>query len=603
MGKGVFEFLRELFGLAPKRRGNRRVAANDVLVASIHQRANSSRQQSHTPPPLPPVVPRNRVKEIPSPVPPQSPRHSSRRSSRPASEPIGPIIEAALEKAVARLGRISAWLGRMLLRLLWWGLIIGLPAAAVIVPGWLMFREVRGVGIEIGTITVPQALVERGIRPDVLASRLADGIQEVRRRTLADPTDRPAGELNGPLISVDVTATSGVWHRSALALRDLLNLSTTRLAGEVTQEPDGNLALRLRVPQFGQVADLKSYPEAALDRMLDDAAPEVWQVAQPRLYAWYSVQNIYQQDLLWSHLEALRNTGRLDAASLNTVSFLLIKVLLNGSRLEDALEFSDNLIARSPNYAPGWYVRAMALLASNRAQDALEASQKMIEIDGGSIWGRKATARLFMAAGRFNEAYREVRSALRVNPEDIDGMILESSLHSSLGRVDEGIAVARRAVEFMPSHPGVHEVLANALMAKKLYAPALAQLDIEIANHPARISTHMLRGNVLLTMGRPEDALADADLVLKDTPNSGQAIMIRGWALLALGRPQPAMDMMDRLLAAHVFTPGVLQSKAVALEALGRRNAAVVYMRRALQQAPGNAAFLADLDRMTSPAE
>ena len=104
-------------------------------------------------------------------------------------------------------------------------------------------------------------------------------------------------------------------------------------------------------------------------------------------------------------------------------------------------------------------------------------------------------------------------------------------------------------------------------------------------------------------MGRPEDALTDADLVLKDTPNSGQAIMIRGWALLALGRPQPAMDMMDRLLAAHVFTPGVLQSKAVALEALGRRNAAVVYMRRALQQAPGNAAFLADLDRMTSPAE
>ena len=104
-------------------------------------------------------------------------------------------------------------------------------------------------------------------------------------------------------------------------------------------------------------------------------------------------------------------------------------------------------------------------------------------------------------------------------------------------------------------------------------------------------------------MGRPEDALNDADIVLKDTPNSGQAIMIRGWALLALGRPQPAMEMMDRLLAARVYTPGVLQSKAVALEALGQRAAAVVYMRRALQQSPGNAAFLIDLERMTNPAE
>ena len=599
----MFEFLRELFGLAPKRRRNRRVAANDVLVASIHQRANSSRQQSHTPPPLPPVVPRNRVKEVPSPVPPPSPRTASRRTARPGGKPMGPAIEAALEKAYARTGRLALWLGRVLLRLLRWGAIIGVPAAALLVPGWLMVREVRGVGVEIGAIAVPQRLIERGIQPDVLAARLADRIQDVRRRTLADPTDRPAAELNAPLISVDITATSGLWHRTALALRDLLNLNTTRLTGELTQTPDGKLDLRLRVPQFGQVADLKAYPEADLDRMLDDAAPEVWQVAQPRLYAWYSVQSIYQQDLLWGHLEALRNTGRLDTSSLNTVSFLLIKVLLNGSRVEDALEFAENLTARAPLYAPGWYVKAMALLASNRAQDALEASQRMIEIDGGSVWGRKATARLLMSAGRFNEAYREVRSALRVNPEDIEGMILESSLHSSLGRVDEGIAVARRAVEFMPNQPGVHEVFANALMAKKLYASALAQLDTEISNHPSRISTRMLRGNVLLTMGRPEDALNDADIVLKDTPNSGQAIMIRGWALLALGRPQPAMEMMDRLLAARVYTPGVLQSKAVALEALGQRAAAVVYMRRALQQSPGNAAFLIDLERMTNPAE
>ena len=516
---------------------------------------------------------------------------------------MGPAIEAALEQAYARAGRIALWLGRVLLRLLRWGIIIGVPAAALLVPGWLMLREVRGVGVEIGTLPGPQRLIARGIQPDVLASRLADRIQDVRRRTLADPTDRPAAELNGPPISVDVTATSGLWHRTALNLRDLLGLNTTRLTGELTQDPDGKLDLRLRVPQFGQVVDLKAYPEASLDRMLDDAAPEVWQVAQPRLYAWYSVQSIYQQDQLWGHLEALRNTGRLDTGSLNTVSFLLIKVLLNGSRVEDALEFAENLTARAPLYAPGWYVKAMALLASNRAQDALEASQRMIEIDGGSVWGRKATARLLMSAGRFNEAYREVRSALRVNPEDIEGMILESSLHSSLGRVDEGIAVARRAIEFMPNQPGVHEVFANALMAKKLYASALAQLDTEISNHPSRISTRMLRGNVLLTMGRPEDALNDADIVLKDTPNSGQAIMIRGWALLALGRPQPAMEMMDRLLAARVYTPGVLQSKAVALEALGQRAAAVVYMRRALQQSPGNAAFLIDLERMTNPAE
>ena len=248
-------------------------------------------------------------------------------------------------------------------------------------------------------------------------------------------------------------------------------------------------------------------------------------------------------------------------------------------------------------------IRAIALLQLGKPQEAVEAGQKMIEIDGGSIWGRKATARLFTASGRFNEAYREVRSALRVDPEDIDALIQESSLHSVLGRVDEGIAVARQAVEFRPSHPGVHEVMANALMAKKLASPALAQLDIEIANHPLRLSSRVLRGNLLLTMGRAEDALAEAETVLRETPNSGQAMMIRGWSQLALGRPLPALQMMNALIAGNFANPGVLHAKAVALEMLGQRNAAIVAMRRALQQSPGNSQFIVDLNRMLSPAE
>lgn len=535
------------------------------------------------------------------PVLPPAPRRSSRRDKR-EKEPLWPAVEAALERLAAWLGRLFRRLGKILFWLLRWGLIVGVPTAAVAIPSWLMVREVRGVGVEIGAIAVPDQLIARGMRPDVLAERLADRVQAVRLLTLADPTERPLNELATANAAVVVTARSGLWHRTALKLRDLFGLWTTRLAGEITLDDKNMLALRLRVPGFGQVADLQNYRQADVDRLLNDAAPEVWLVAQPRLYAWYSYQNIYQQDQIWSHLEALRNSGRLDAASLNTVSFLLIKVLLNGSRVQDAIEFADNLTARAPNYAPGWYAKALAQLSAGHAQTALDAGQKMLELDGGSVWGRKATARLLMQAGRFNEAYREVRTALRVNPDDIDGMILESSLHSTLGRLDEGIAVARRAVEFMPNHPGVHEVLANALMAKKLYAPALTELNIEIAARPDRLSTRVLRGTVLLTVGRGKDALADADAVLKQTPNSGQAIIIRGWALLALGRPEEAMQMMDLLLAAHVNTPGVLQSKALALEALGNRNAAAVYMHRALQQAPGNAQYLTDLERITDAA-
>lgn len=600
---GMIDFLRGVFGLRRRSpRARRRDVSTDLLTASIHQRANSSRTAAKAnTPPMPPLVGRNRDREVPLMPPPGPPREKSSR--RRKSQPLLPQLNAALDRSVLVIERAMRWFLRAALRCLRWMLIIGVPVAAIAVPITLMVREVRGIGIEIARIEVPDQLVARGIDRTILGTRLADKILAVRQLTLGDPTERPLGEVGGAPVEVEVTASTGVWHRSAVWLRDLFGQWTTIVTGEVVQEPDHSLSLRLRVPGFGQIADVSGYAEADLDKLLTVAAPEVWQIAQPRLYAWYVYQNIYQQDQAQGSLEQLRNTGRLDQHSLNTVGFLLSRLLIDGGRAEDALAFADNLTARAPGFAPGWYIRALALLQLGKPQEAVEAGQKMIEIDGGSIWGRKATARLFTASGRFNEAYREVRSALRVDPEDIDALIQESSLHSVLGRVDEGIAVARQAVEFRPSHPGVHEVMANALMAKKLASPALAQLDIEIANHPLRLSSRVLRGNLLLTMGRAEDALAEAETVLRETPNSGQAMMIRGWSQLALGRPLPALQMMNALIAGNFANPGVLHAKAVALEMLGQRNAAIVAMRRALQQSPGNSQFIVDLNRMLSPAE
>lgn len=600
---GMIDFLRGVFGLRRRsQRQRRRDVTTDLLTASIHQRANSSRDLAKaTTPPMPPLVGRNRDREVPLVPPPDKRREKSSR--RRQSAPLWPQISAALDQMVVGIERATRVTLRVVLRIVRWLVIVGVPVAAIATPVTLMVREVRNIGIEIARIDVPDQLIARGITRDILGARLADKILAVRQLTLRDPTERPFGEVGGAAVEVEVTARTSLWHRGAVWLRDMFDLWTTRVTGELVLAPDNTLSLRLRVPGFGQIADVNGYAEADLDKLLATAAPEVWQIAQPRLYAWYVYQNIYSQEQAQGSLERLRNTGRLDQHSLNSVGFLLSRLLINGSRAEDALAFADNLTERAPRFAPGWYIKSMALLQLGRPQDAVEAGQKMIEIDGGSIWGRKAMARLFTASGRFNEAFREVRSALRVDPEDIDAMIQESSLHSVLGRIEEGIAVARQAVEFRPSHPGVHEVLANALMAKKLLAPALAQLDIEIENHPLRMSSRVLRGNLLLSVGRAEDALEEAERVLQETPNSGQAMMIRGWSQLALGRPVPALQMMNALIAGNVTSPGVLHAKAIALEMLGQRNAAVVSLRRALQQSPNNPLLLADLARMLSPAE
>jgi tetratricopeptide (TPR) repeat protein len=600
---GIGDFLRGLFGLRRRsQRSRRRDATTDLLTASIHQRATSLRATAKaTAPPMPPLVGRNRDRNVPLMPPPDKRREKSSR--RRQSAPLLPQIGAALDQLVIGVERTTRATLRVALRILRWLVIIGVPVAAIATPVTLMVREVRGIGIEIARIDVPDQLIARGITRAIIASRLVDEIIAVRQLTLADPTERPFGEVNGTPVEVDVTAQTNLWHRGAVWLRDLFGLWTTKLTGELVLAPDNTLSLRLRVPGFGQIADINGYADADLDKLLAAAAPEVWQIAQPRLYAWYVYQNIYSQEQVQGSLERLRNTGRLDAHSLNTVGFLLSRLLINGGRTEDALAFAENLTERAPRFAPGWYIKSLALLQLGRPQDAVEAGQKMIEVDGGSIWGRKAMARLFTASGRFNEAFREIRSALRVDPEDIDAMIQESSLHSVLGRVEEGIAVARQAVELRPSHPGVHEVLANALMAKKLFGPALAQLDIEIQNHPLRMSSRLLRGNLLLSVGRAEDALDEAETVLKETPNSGQAMMIRGWSQLALGRPVPALQMMNALIAGNVTNPSVLHAKAIALEMLGLRSAAVVALHRALHQSPNNPAFLADLARMTSPAE
>ena len=325
---GMIDVLRGMFGLRPRsQRHRRREVTTDLLTASIHQRANSSRAAAKADTPLlPPLVGRNRDRAVPL-MPPPDPRRE-KSSRRRQSAPLWPQISAALDRMVLGIERATRWGLRMTLRILRWLLIIGLPVAAVATPIALMVREVRGIGIEIASIEVPNQLVARGIDRNVLGARLADKILAVRQLTLGDPTERPSAEVGGTPVEVEVTAQTNLWHRGAVWLRDLLGLWTTRVTGELVLGTDNTLSLRLRVPGFGEIADVSGYAEADLDQALIAAAPEAWQIAQPRLYAWYIYQNLYQQEQVQGNLERLRNTGRLDQPSLNTVGFLLARIIV-----------------------------------------------------------------------------------------------------------------------------------------------------------------------------------------------------------------------------------------------------------------------------------
>ncbi len=551
---------------------------------------------------------------VESPIPPQSnrPQPQVRRSTgpEPGMRMDAPTRVRRPPRTVLRElrdGFAKGWAGpagQTFRKVTLIGMLVVIPVFGVLVPGYFIVEEMRNIGIEVRPFVVPAETAKTGRTPEVLAQLLIDQIDVARRETLIDRGERWQPDVGSRQPSFDLATQADTLHTIAVWLRGLTPRPVRTVTAAVTQLADGKLSLRIYMTGMNRgapVAALEGFNTEDLNRVVAGAAPLVLRAATPRLYAWYLANHEQRPEALQAGLHALLTdpaNGVADTATRDTAEFLIARNMARGGRPDEAMELADELIKRSPRYAPGHFARALAFLAHDDPDAALLEAEEARKIDGGSAWSYKVMGRVLLSVRRYADALAEIRVARRLDPNDGAAIVLEAETLMSMRRVEEASTTVRTGLERAPGQPGILEAASAVMLARGHPDVAIGLINDELRQRPERVSALIMKARLLSAIGRGEEALAAADTSLRLQPSNGMAQAARGYALVAASRPTEALTLFERLIDSAPENPMVRQGRALALAQLGRRDEAIAEFRRVLELQPDFAAARREMDKL-----
>jgi tetratricopeptide (TPR) repeat protein len=323
-------------------------------------------------------------------------------ASSPEAQPLasGPAAEAvslALDRARARKGKagdelVDRFLARQddlaaeqlhhlqeqfrHLRLKYFGdrMRIGLQILAVVFGvavaaglGGLVWQAAGADGLVIKPFSVPPDLAQRGLTGEAAAGELLDRLDAIEGQSRTSVVTKRVSADWGKDVSIAIPQTGMSLDQLDQWLRDKLG-HQTRVTGEIVREPDGLLALNVRVGSHS--LPVATGPDADLPRMLQQSA-----------------EAMYARDLPTNYSIYLNQAGRWD----------------------EMLAFGKAWVAREPDpkvKARGWFAigQAESFLGDGaKAEEALRTSLMLDPATDASA--ASALGSLEDAAGRWDTGF------------------------------------------------------------------------------------------------------------------------------------------------------------------------------------------------------
>jgi tetratricopeptide (TPR) repeat protein len=111
-----------------------------------------------------------------------------------------------------------------------------------------------------------------------------------------------------------------------------------------------------------------------------------------------------------------------------------VEELIENGQTEKALDLLDRALSRSPNLAPLWHLKGVALGASGRHQEALQCFDHCTELHPGiaSGWYHKGVA--LSALGRYAASIESYQRARQLDPEDASAALNIGAVLCQVGK-------------------------------------------------------------------------------------------------------------------------------------------------------------------------
>lgn len=448
--------------------------------------------------------------------------------------------------------------------------------------------------VVIEPISVPPALIQMGLTPEVAANRIWDGLKDFE--SAADTAKRTFVAVpQGRALDFSIPQ-SGLSLEAVLSqLRQFLNLFETRISGEfVCATPacvPEQMRLRLRVlrgtatiidlPEVGAMAS-RDYFRAAAEDIFSELDPFVSIAALSRAAPDRAVVLARQMvrrrdpDAQWAYN-------------------LIGEIEMGRGNHAEALAAFDAAAALDPRLVEARVNRALALAHLGRFDAAGAELQQAGKAGSNRLEVTKALASVAYMQGDRAAAIGHFLEAANLDPGEPRHLVLAGRTELELGDRPAGEAHLMEALAVAPGDPEALEALGNLYYGKFGNPPDFAAAAAMYRNwaqfDPQNAQAWFSLGNALVATRQYTEALAAYDTAIARGESGDRLQVVRAGALmgLALAGERPLADAIaafEALGDAEPPVPAVFLSLGKLYDKAGEPVEALAAYRRFLAVAP-----------------
>ena len=433
----------------------------------------------------------------------------------------------------------------------------------------------------IEPIAVPEALAARGMTPEVVASRLWDGLRDAS--ALARTSKASVDAIpNSQRVQFSVPEVGLSMDSIVRQTRQFFNLHQTRITGEFVCADAGcapeGMQLRLRLLRgSSEVIDLPPMGDRDMRSYFTDAATHILQSLDPfvaiaAISASEPVRAValarrlirqHHPDSKWAHLligniRSERGEDRAawpeyEAAVALDPGFNIARANLAGvlRRLGDpaaARKIYDDLAAVAPNSAKPYEGYAELAAAAGDIDGAIAMFQKAAALDPASPHYYSRIGMLEKDRGNMDAAREWFARALALDPAYVLATTAMFKYHLLRGDLAAALPMLRAASEHAPADTIAHATYAFALMLTNQPEAALEVLDRALVVSPDDADMLFESAKLLLALDRIPEALARLDRAIALDAYDPAPYMSRGTTLAVSGQNAAARRDFERII-------------------------------------------------------
>jgi tetratricopeptide (TPR) repeat protein len=434
----------------------------------------------------------------------------------------------------------------------------------------------------IEPIAVPKALLARGITPEVMASRLWDGLRDAKllagtsKTTLSAIPDSQRVEFSVPEVGLSLDSVV----RQA---RQFFNIYQTRIVGEVVCDDaacsaDG-LKLRLRVLRdTSSVIEMPALGAADLRAYFRDAAVNVLAVLDP----FVAISATAPREPVRAIAQARRLIRQHHPDS--KWAYVLIGNIRSESGDDRAAvaEYRAAL-ALDPDFVIPKVNLANALRRLGDPEAARALFDELAAAQPGFPKAREGYAELAAGAGRIDEAIALFTELVTETPTDALPPTRIGQLEMQRGNIQAAMTWFARALQIDPAFPPAVEAMLGQALATQDYPETERLLLRTIEAAPDFVEARMGYAEILVALERRDEALAQLERARVDDPDNAQLLFNIGQVLTSLNRQTEAIEPLTRSLELDAYNPATLLLRGTALALINDTAAARIDFNRILE--------------------